>query len=165
VALDAEVAAGRLRCDGGVYSIITEAFPRAVLAALLALTDEGTTAAVGNGKVECREQLAAEVAAMLAEEPFGLPCSVLAARLHRRLADVLAVLREHSCFVRSGRTRGVRWRLTVEAMASMGSGRNGKECEPFLGQALGHLMVNRLEAAERELAMLKAQLDEEEPAE
>jgi hypothetical protein len=168
-ALDAAVAEGQMRCEHGVYSLITEALRRDVLAAFIALADEPAPVAASNGKVQraagWRSPLAAEVAALLTEESTGLPCATVATRLHRRPAAVLAALRSHPCFVRQGRTRGARWRVTAEAMASLGSGRNGKEWEPALGLALGHLALNRLEAAERELTSLKAQLSEQgEPA-
>jgi hypothetical protein len=171
VALDAEVATGRARCENGVYSIITEAFPRQVLAGLLALTEPSTKLAVTNGTTvqgaESREQLrlAADLAALLAEEPFGLPCKRLALRLHRRLTDVLAALNTHDCFEREGKTRGARWRL-VREKASLGSREGmGWNLRPPLDLALGLLVLDRLEAAERELVALKASLrGQEKPA-
>jgi hypothetical protein len=67
-----------------------------------------------------RDQLALELADVLAVEPLGLPLDALARRVRRRRVEVLAVLQADPRFTHSGQTRGSRWRLD-------GSGRNGTE--------------------------------------
>jgi hypothetical protein len=177
-ALRAEVEAGRVRCENGVYSVVTEAFPRHVLAAFLALTElsttppsttqPSTTSPITNRAVhniESREQLqlTADLEALLTAEPFGLSCNALARKMRRRRTDVLAALDTDPRFLRVGKTNGRRWRLAP--MTEGVRDRTGRTLQPPLGRALGHLMLNRLEAAERELAALKAQhRDEEMPA-
>jgi len=64
--------------------------------------------------------LAPEIAAVLAEEPFGLSCDVLAKRLARRRADVLAALRADTRFEHGGTRRGSRWRLAPEPWDGLG---------------------------------------------
>jgi len=49
------------------------------------------------------------LAELLAGEPAGLSCDVLARRTHRRKADVLAKLRSDSRFEHRGQRRGSRW--------------------------------------------------------
>jgi hypothetical protein len=66
--------------------------------------------------------LADDLAAILGDEHErdGLPCETLARRVHRRTADVLAVLRADSRFACSGTTRNRRWHARVGAREGMG---------------------------------------------
>jgi hypothetical protein len=74
-------------------------------------------------------ELADEIGSLLEASPLGLPCDVLALRLSRRRADVLAELRANTLrFERIGRTSGSRWRIATSAPLSTsrdGTGRNG----------------------------------------
>jgi hypothetical protein len=80
-----------------------------------------------------RDRLADDLARVLRAEPLGLPCHVLARRVHRRRAVVRVTLRDDPRFEHYGRTHGSRWRLSVE----MGRGRNGTgdrgSCLPWSG--------------------------------
>jgi hypothetical protein len=55
-----------------------------------------------------------DLVAALAAEPTGVSCDTLAARLHRRRADVLLALRGDPRLARTGTTRGTRWRLVAQ---------------------------------------------------
>ena len=58
-------------------------------------------------------KLADMLADLLAGEPAGLSCDVLARRTRRRKADVLDALRADSRFEHRGQRRGSRWRLAA----------------------------------------------------
>lgn len=60
------------------------------------------------------EPLADEVAAVLADEPFGVPLAELARRLRRRQMDLRTSLRFDARFTATGATRGRRWRLVAQ---------------------------------------------------
>jgi hypothetical protein len=70
--------------------------------------------------------LADDLARVLDREPFGLPCHVLARRVHRRRAVVRAALDADERFEHDGRTHGSRWRVA----ASMVRGPNGNSAGP-----------------------------------
>jgi hypothetical protein len=58
-------------------------------------------------------KLGDDLALVLAGEPLGLSCDLLALRLHRRRADVLAVLEADARFEHRGQRRGSRWVLAA----------------------------------------------------
>jgi len=68
--------------------------------------------------------LALELAAELRAAPDGLTCDELARCVRRRRSDVLAALRADPLFQHRGRTRGSRWRISLEAPPDEALGRN-----------------------------------------
>lgn len=68
-----------------------------------------------------RDGLPVELARVLETEWLGLPCHVLARRVHRRKAEVHSALLADSRFEHHGHTHGSRWRLAT----TMPSGPNG----------------------------------------
>ena len=96
-----------------------------------------------------RVQLAAYIAAVLKDEPGGLPCGTIARRLGMRDADVRAVLRRDPWFARTGSARYTRWQL-VAGTDGTDAGRLGMPADP-LAQVLSRLdaIEARLDALER----------------
>jgi predicted transcriptional regulator len=99
-----------------------------------------------------RAQLAAYVAAVLKDEPDGLPCTTIARRLGMRPSTVRAVLRADEWFVRSGETRYARWHL-IAGTEGTEAGRKGRsgETPDMLVDVLRRLdaLEARLDALER----------------
>jgi hypothetical protein len=68
--------------------------------------------------------LADELARVLADEPAGASCDLLAIQLRRRRTDVLAALDQDPRFVHIGRGRGSRW-LLEGASGAHGTDKDG----------------------------------------
>ena len=102
-----------------------------------------------------RAQLAAYIAAVLKDEPHGLPCSTIARRLGMRAATVRGVLRTDDWFVRTGSTRYTRWRL-IAGTDGTDAGRVGSSAET---QHVLQVVLERLDALEALGAALAVRLD------
>jgi hypothetical protein len=98
-----------------------------------------------------RAQLAAYIAAVLNDEPNGLPCEAIARRLGVRPATVRAVLRADDWFVRTGATRRTRWHVVPNA-----PGRNGTESET---RDVPAAVLRRLDVFEAHVGALAARVD------